>query len=71
MQDVTRLPTVDRPHPSDLRSVRGYRTLPLGIAQMGQTKRLGRLPMLDNITPDTLQIAFAESFDLSELGGNL
>ena len=34
------------------------------IAAMGNVKRLGRLPWLDPLTPDTLSAAFAASFDL-------
>ncbi|WP_380872687.1 ATP-dependent dethiobiotin synthetase BioD [Sphingomonas sp. DBB INV C78] len=35
------------------------------IAEMGRVRRLGRLPYLDPLTPETLAAAFAESFDLS------
>jgi dethiobiotin synthetase len=36
------------------------------IAEMGKVKRLGRLPMLDPLTPATLAAAFAANFDLAD-----
>ena len=32
------------------------------IAQMGAVRELGRLPVLDPLTPQTLKAAFAEAF---------
>jgi dethiobiotin synthetase len=36
------------------------------IAEMGRVKRLGRLPLLAVLTPDTLREAFAEHFDAED-----
>ena len=36
------------------------------ICEIGRVKRLGRLPMLDRLTPDSLAEAFAEHFNLSD-----
>jgi dethiobiotin synthetase len=36
------------------------------IAGMGKVKRLGRLPMLDPLTPETLAAAFTANFDLAD-----
>lgn len=36
------------------------------IVRFGQIRRLGRLPWLDTLTPDTLRAAFAASFDLDD-----
>lgn len=36
------------------------------IVRFGRVKRLGRLPWLDNLTPDTLRAAFAAGFDVSD-----
>ena len=36
------------------------------ICEIGGARRLGRLPWLDPLTPDTLRAAFAQEFDLSE-----
>lgn len=36
------------------------------ILRFGQIKRLGRLPWLDSLTPDTLRSAFAAGFDLDD-----
>lgn len=36
------------------------------IVRFGQVRRLGRLPWLDTLTPDTLRAAFAAGFDLVE-----
>jgi dethiobiotin synthetase len=36
------------------------------ICEMGGARRLGRLPFLDPLTPDSLRVAFARVFDLSE-----
>jgi dethiobiotin synthetase len=36
------------------------------IVRFGQVRRLGRLPWLDTLTPDTLRTAFAAGFDLGE-----
>lgn len=36
------------------------------IAAIGKVKRLGRLPMLPELTPEALARAFAESFDLAD-----
>jgi dethiobiotin synthetase len=36
------------------------------IAAIGKVKRLGRLPMLPELTPDTLASAFAQAFDLAD-----
>lgn len=36
------------------------------IATMGDVKRLGRLPLLDPLTPETLATAFAANFDLAD-----
>ncbi|MET3709845.1 dethiobiotin synthetase [Sphingomonas trueperi] len=36
------------------------------IAQIGKVKRLGRLPMLPDLTPDALAQAFADAFDLAD-----
>lgn len=35
------------------------------IAAIGKVRRLGRLPHLDPLTPDTLAAAFADNFDLA------
>lgn len=37
------------------------------ICEMGRTKRLGRLPILDPLTPQSLRAAFAQEFDLAAL----
>jgi dethiobiotin synthetase len=37
------------------------------ICEMGKTKRLGRLPFLDPLTPDSLRAAFAREFDMAAL----
>ena len=37
------------------------------ICEIGGVRRLGRLPMLDPLTPDTLRAAFARNFDVSGL----
>jgi dethiobiotin synthetase len=37
------------------------------ICEMGKTKRLGRLPFLDPLTPGSLRAAFAQEFDLAAL----
>lgn len=39
------------------------------IVQFGQTRRLGRLPMLEDLSAATLARAFARHFDLQALGG--
>lgn len=36
------------------------------IARIGKVKRLGRLPMLDDLTADALRAAFAAHFDLRD-----
>ncbi len=36
------------------------------ICRMGAVERLGRLPMLDSLEPDTLADAFARNFDLAD-----
>jgi dethiobiotin synthetase len=36
------------------------------IARIGKVKRLGRLPMLDEVTADALRAAFAAHFDLRD-----
>ncbi|WP_374599498.1 dethiobiotin synthase [Brevundimonas sp.] len=36
------------------------------IVRFGQIRRLGRLPWLDSLTPDTLRSAFAAGFDLGD-----
>lgn len=36
------------------------------IARIGGVRRLGRLPLLDPLTPDTLAAAFAENFSLED-----
>lgn len=36
------------------------------IVRFGQVRRLGRLPWLDTLTPDSLRTAFAAGFDLGE-----
>ena len=36
------------------------------IARIGKIKRLGRLPMLDDLTADALRAAFAAHFDLRD-----
>lgn len=36
------------------------------IVRFGQVRRLGRLPWLDTLTPDTLRTAFAAGFDLGD-----
>jgi dethiobiotin synthetase len=36
------------------------------IVEMGRTRRLGRLPRLDPLTPDTLRRSFREHFDISD-----
>ncbi|WP_294329634.1 dethiobiotin synthase [uncultured Sphingomonas sp.] len=36
------------------------------IAAIGKVKRLGRLPLLPELTPDALAQAFAQAFDLSD-----
>ncbi|SFJ54754.1 dethiobiotin synthetase [Sphingomonas sp. NFR04] len=36
------------------------------IAAIGKVKRLGRLPMLPELTPDALAQAFADAFDLAD-----
>ncbi len=36
------------------------------IARIGEVRRLGRLPMLDPLTPETLASAFAANFRLSD-----
>jgi dethiobiotin synthetase len=36
------------------------------IAEIGKVKRLGRLPMLPELTPDALAKAFADAFDLAD-----
>jgi len=36
------------------------------IAAIGKVKRLGRLPMLPELTPDALARAFADAFDLAD-----
>lgn len=36
------------------------------IVRFGQVRRLGRLPWLDTLTPDTLRTAFAAGFDLGK-----
>lgn len=36
------------------------------IAAIGQVKRLGRLPMLPELTPEALAAAFADAFDLAD-----
>jgi dethiobiotin synthetase len=38
------------------------------ICEMGQTRRLGRLPPLDPLDADTLRAAFARAFDATEFG---
>lgn len=38
------------------------------IAAIGGVRRLGRLPIIDPLTPDTLAAAFNENFDLSDFG---
>ncbi len=40
------------------------------IVEMGHTVRLGRLPMLNDLTPEALQQAFADNFTLSDFGGS-
>ncbi|MEX3011359.1 dethiobiotin synthase [Hoeflea sp. TYP-13] len=36
------------------------------IAEMGNVRQLGRLPVLDPLTPETLHEAFAQSFDIDD-----
>lgn len=36
------------------------------IVRFGHVKRLGRLPWLDTLTPDTLRAAFADGFDTAD-----
>jgi dethiobiotin synthetase len=36
------------------------------IARIGGVKRLGRLPMLPEVTPEALRAAFAAAFDVSD-----
>ena len=36
------------------------------IARIGQVKRLGRLPMLPEVTPEALRSAFAAAFDVKD-----
>jgi dethiobiotin synthetase len=36
------------------------------IVRFGRVRRLGRLPWLDPLTPDTLSEAFAAGFDLAD-----
>ncbi len=36
------------------------------IARIGGVRRLGRLPFLDPLTPDTLSAAFAANFSLED-----
>ncbi len=38
------------------------------IAAIGGVRRLGRLPIIDPLTPETLAEAFNENFDLSDFG---
>jgi dethiobiotin synthetase len=37
------------------------------ICEMGGARRLGRLPLLDPLTPQSLQAAFAQEFDVTVL----
>jgi dethiobiotin synthetase len=37
------------------------------ICHLGQTRRLGRLPLIDRLTPESLRTVFAASFDLEAL----
>ncbi|MDA4846196.1 dethiobiotin synthase [Hoeflea poritis] len=39
------------------------------IAEMGAIRELGRLPVLDPLTPQTLKTAFAEAFDRGDFRG--
>lgn len=39
------------------------------ICDMGGVKRLGRLPKLAALDPESLRLAFAENFDLADFGG--
>lgn len=41
------------------------------IVRIGSVRRLGRLPHLDPLTPDTLHAAFEDGFDLSILHGGV
>ena len=39
------------------------------ICELGKVRRLGRLPVLDDLNPRTLAQAFAESFNLHDFTG--
>jgi dethiobiotin synthetase len=36
------------------------------IVELGRTRRLGRLPLLSRLTPETLRAAFAAQFNVSD-----
>ena len=40
------------------------------IVEFGRVKRLGRLPLLQPLTPETLQQAFAQNFNLADFTGS-
>lgn len=39
------------------------------ICELGNTRRLGRLPVLDDLNPQSLALAFAENFNLQDFTG--